>query len=512
MKDKHSPSLKKYDSKFYGVTRNRITKEAYHVVETLQKAGYDAVIVGGAVRDLLLNKNPKDYDVATNASPNAVKRLFRRSFIIGRRFKIVHVHMGADTIIEVTTYRADEGNVTNNQGRIMYDNNYGDQMSDAARRDFTSNALYYDPMCETIYDYHGGMEDLMERRLVMIGDPRTRFREDPVRMLRAIRLSRKLGLEIDDDVMEAIIELFPLIKMEPPARLFDEITKLLTCGRSVSCFVFLLSLPVDFTIHPFFDYISKLDKRERNFVRHILHLTDERVARQDNVSLGFIFAGLYWLPYKKLWASKCRQKQDFLPASQWATKEFEFSPLLRWSVPHRVVIIAKSIWTSQPFFQLITRNRPMRFSKNSRFKIALDFFLVRSEFGELPAELVNWWADFLQNRQPERMQMCMEHYKTIPAFAYDNEIFRRDLGESRDTMSLDDMIDMANTQDGEYGNMLPINRNNLDVLANELSEIISEEEAIPNPKRRKRRRRRKPGGSQRPNGGGKEGAGPDSAE
>ena len=220
----------------HGITRDRISSGSRRVCEGLQQQGHNAYVVGGAVRDLLIGAEPKDFDIATDATPDEIRRAFRRSRAIGRRFQIVHVMMGQETM-EVTTFRGmlDANTKTDEHGRVLHDNVFGSQADDAARRDFTANALYYDPATEAIIDYHHGVGDLKQKTLRMIGEPRARYREDPVRMLRAVRLAAKLGLIIDPAASKPIREMAELLENVPPARLFDEMLKLLTSGHSVNC-------------------------------------------------------------------------------------------------------------------------------------------------------------------------------------------------------------------------------------------------------------------------------------
>ena len=221
----------------HGLVAEEVSHAARKVCAVLQEAGFQAFVVGGAVRDLLAKQTPKDFDVATSATPEEVRRQFRRSRIIGRRFKIVHVMIGGE-MIEVSTFRAHrdaEDVSTDEHGRILTDNVYGTQKEDALRRDFTVNALYYDPTTQNITDYHHGVADLHQKTLRMIGDPRARYREDPVRMLRAVRLGAKLGLSIDPAARRPIREMADLMENLPPARLFDEMLKLLMSGHAVKC-------------------------------------------------------------------------------------------------------------------------------------------------------------------------------------------------------------------------------------------------------------------------------------
>src|SRR6476469_1880751 len=222
--------------KEHGINPQLLSPNAVRVTQALQEAGFKAFVVGGAVRDLLLGVKPKDFDVATNATPEQVKRLFRRAFIIGRRFQIVHVMFGQE-IIEVTTFRgpSSEGSMKYEHGRVLRDNTFGEQHEDALRRDFTINAMYYDPATQLVLDYHGGIADIRSRTLRMIGMPEERYREDPVRMLRVVRFAAKLGFEIDPSAQAPIPVMAPLINNVPAARVFDEMLKLLMSGQAMAC-------------------------------------------------------------------------------------------------------------------------------------------------------------------------------------------------------------------------------------------------------------------------------------
>src|SRR5438093_2396091 len=231
-----SEQMERVPREKHGLSRDALSPAAAKVCAVLREAGFSAFVVGGAVRDLLLGIVPKDFDVATDARPEQIKPLFRRALIIGRRFRLVHVMMGADTI-EVSTFRAADPNTAekDEHGRVLRDNVFGTQAEDARRRDFSVNALYYDPATEEVVDFHGGLADLKRRVLRVIGEPETRYREDPVRMLRAVRRAAKLGLTLDPATREPIRRLAPLMERVPPARLFDEMLKLLLSGHASAC-------------------------------------------------------------------------------------------------------------------------------------------------------------------------------------------------------------------------------------------------------------------------------------
>jgi len=295
----------------HGIRREQISPVASKVCNVLQEHGHKAFVVGGAVRDLLIGQPPKDYDVATSATPEQVRDLFRRSRIIGRRFKIVHVMSGRETI-EVSTFRAShdvESAETDEHGRVLRDNVFGShnvfgsQAEDATRRDFTVNALYYDPGTETIIDYHHGVADIRQKTLRMIGDPRARYREDPVRMLRAVRLGAKLGLTIDPAARTPIREMAELLENVPAARLFDEMLKLLFSGHAVKCLEQLRPEGLHHGLLPLLDVILEQPAGER-FVWLSLENTDERIRAEKSVSPGFLFATLLWHEVLANWESR----------------------------------------------------------------------------------------------------------------------------------------------------------------------------------------------------------------
>jgi len=233
---KANPKPTVLTAKEHGINPKLVSANAIRVTQTLQENGFKAFIVGGAVRDLLTGVKPKDFDIATNATPEQVKRLFRRAFIIGRRFQIVHVMFGQD-LLEVTTFRGPSNDAApkDEHGRVLRDNTFGEQHEDAARRDFTINAMYYDPASQTVFDYHGGMKDIRKKTLRIIGVPEARYREDPVRMLRVVRFAAKLQFEIDAATRAPIGVMAPLINNVPAARVFDEMLKLLTSGHAMAC-------------------------------------------------------------------------------------------------------------------------------------------------------------------------------------------------------------------------------------------------------------------------------------
>src|SRR5574340_3228 len=289
----------------HGVAREQISYGAKKVTDGLQAAGYQAYVVGGAVRDLLLDCIPKDFDVATDATPEEVRRVFRRSRIIGRRFQLVHVMFGEE-VVEVSTFRSmieAEDAQTDEHGRLLRDNQFGDQEQDAARRDFTANALFYDPATQEIFDYHNGYADIRANTLRMIGDPEVRYREDPVRMLRAVRLSAKLGMKLDPATAAPISKMKELLSNVPEARLFDEMLKLLLSGHALQCIKKLRAMHLHHGLLPMLDVILEQPMGEK-FVMLALQNTDQRIAEEKATSPAFLFAALLWHEVLAAWKSR----------------------------------------------------------------------------------------------------------------------------------------------------------------------------------------------------------------
>ena len=395
----------------HGIRRDAISSGSRRTVEALQQQGYKAYVVGGAVRDLLAGINPKDYDVATNATPEQVRQCFRRSRIIGRRFQIVHVMMGSETI-EVTTFRGHHeqhgGNKaqTDATGRVLRDNVFGNQMDDAARRDFTVNALYFDPSSETILDYHHGVADLKQKTLRMIGDPKTRYREDPVRMLRAVRLAAKLGLTIDPATRKPISELSGLIGNVPPSRLFDEMLKLLTSGHAVRCVQQLRADGLHHGLLPLLDVILEQPLGER-FVMLALENTDRRVREGKPISPGFLFATLLWHDVLAKWEAIKAAGERPTPALYQAMDEVLDVQAEKLAITRRTAGDIKDIWALQPRFEQRSGKRPYGVLEQPRFKASYDFLLLRAESGEVENELAQWWTDFLNHDGDARAAMLL---------------------------------------------------------------------------------------------------------
>lgn len=361
---------------------------------TLKDAGYEAYMVGGGVRDLLAGMEPKDFDIATSAHPEQVKRLFRSCRLIGRRFIICHVRMG-DEISEVTTFRGPitDSHERDETGRILSDNQYGTLEEDAFRRDFTINALYYDIRDYSIVDFAGGVDDLRNRTVRMIGDPELRYREDPVRMLRVLRIANKLGFDVHPGTAEPIHRLASLLGEIPPARLFDEIIKVLQSADAVANYEALAEYGLFAQLFPDTDALAERDDVADDFISLALASTADRVRKDLPVSPAFLYAALLWPPV----AARMKQLMDkqghhVNTAIAQAGEEVLARAIARVSIPKRFSLPMREIWQMQPRFEQRHANRAKRLMAHPRFRAAYDFLLLRALCGEAPQDLADWWT------------------------------------------------------------------------------------------------------------------------
>jgi len=394
-----------YGPEKHPVRRGQLSRGALDVARKLQQAGFRAFIVGGAVRDLMLGIAPKDFDIATDATPEQVKPLFRRAFIIGRRFRLVHVLLGPETV-EVSTFRGRQtgDDAADEHGRLLTDNVFGTQAEDAIRRDFTMNALYFDPASESVWDFVGGVADVKARRLRLIGDPVTRFREDPVRMLRAARLAAKLGLAIEAKTAAPIPKLAPLIENVPPARLFDEMEKLLLSGHAVESLKSLRRHGLHHGLLPLLDVILEQPLGQR-FIERSLANTDKRVLEGKPVSPGFLFATLLWHEVLASWNAAKGAGDRAIPALFAAMDRVLGQQAQRLAIPRRFEAVIKETWALQPRFEQRSGQRPFRLLEHPRFRAGYDFLRLRAESGEIAAELADWWERFQHASAEERAVM-----------------------------------------------------------------------------------------------------------
>jgi poly(A) polymerase len=389
----------------HNISRANISPNALKVLYRLKNAGFQAFIVGGGVRDLLLGRHPKDFDVVTDADPDEIQGLFRNCRLIGRRFRLAHVRFGRD-IVEVATFRAagadrgaeaaDDDRAHSDSGRILRDNVYGTIDEDVWRRDFTVNALYYNIADFSVWDYTSGFEDVRARTLRLIGDPATRYREDPVRMLRAARLAAKLGFELAPETAAPIAALGPLLRDVPPARLFDELLKLFQSGHAVESFEKLLHY--DLLRYLFKDTSELLESpsgdRLLAFIRAGLRNTDERIRDDKPITPMFLFAVFLWFPIKELAArlehDGWSEAQAILEASHRIVAQQQTLFPRRFSTP------MKELLTMQWRFANTRGARAARLLQHKRFRAAYDFLVLRARCGEIDQATVDWWTEIQQ--------------------------------------------------------------------------------------------------------------------
>ncbi|HYD94328.1 MAG TPA: polynucleotide adenylyltransferase PcnB [Noviherbaspirillum sp.] len=396
----------------HGIDPTLLSPNAVRVTQTLQENGFKAFVVGGAVRDLLLGVKPKDFDVATNATPEQVKRLFRRAFIIGKRFQIVHVMFGQE-IIEVTTFRgASADNAPKDEhGRVLRDNTFGEQHEDAVRRDFTINAMYYDPASQAVLDYHQGIADIRNRTLRIIGVPEARYREDPVRLLRVVRFAAKLGFTIDPATREPIEVMAPLINNVPAARVFDEMLKLLMSGHALACLQQLRKEGLHHGLLPLLDVVLEQPLGEK-FVTLALENTDDRVRQGKGVSPGFLFASLLWHQVLEKWNAYKAAGEFPIPALHLAADDVLNTQTEKLALQRRIATDMRDIWAMQPRFERRTGKSPYKLLEHLRMRAGYDFLLLRCASGELDPEVGQWWTDFIAADGPGREELLARKPKT----------------------------------------------------------------------------------------------------
>jgi len=406
------------------ITIDHISKNAVKVLNVLNQAGYEAYLVGGGVRDLLLGLNPKDFDLATNAHPEEVKALFRNCRLIGRRFRLAHIIFGRD-IIEVATFRGHHGNDAHStqqqaidyrdklghskDGLIVRDNVFGTVEEDAVRRDFTVNALYYDIRDNSLVDYVSGCQDVKRRVLRLIGEPEVRYREDPVRMIRAVRFAAKLDFKIVDDTHEKIFEMGELLGGIPPARLFDESIKLFQGGYGLRCFELLREYQLLQYLFPSAEKYLTMQQHDDadGLIRQALINTDKRLASGKSVNPAFFLSVLLWGPLMVL-------KQRFL-----SNGDSEFEALHKaaydvirkqqpfTSIPKRLSFMMKDIWFMQRQLHKPTRKHALRTLRHKRFRAAYDFMELRLKVGETELQSAfQWWTEIQTKNEHDQQDMC----------------------------------------------------------------------------------------------------------
>ena len=393
------------------MSRDEISTSALKVLYRLHKSGYQAFLVGGGVRDALLDLHPKDFDIATDASPDEVRALFSNCRLIGRRFRLAHVRFGRE-IIEVATFRAasnengkDDDAAHDHEGRILRDNVYGSIEEDVWRRDFTCNALYYNIADFSIWDYVDGLEDVKRRRLVLIGDPDKRFREDPVRMLRAVRFAAKLDFEIDDSVAESMRKHVELLRNVPPARLFDEFLKIFQAGFAEATFKLLREYDLFRQLFPETDQALNDDQNFLKFTLTALENTDARVAAGKSITPMFLLGVFLWNPVKSL-AENLRAREKMSVAQSLGIAAYEISGMQqsRISIPKRFTAPMREMLAMQPRFEINRGRRGLKLLEHRRFRAAYDFMILRAECADFDPELAQFWTDVQTQDAQERAQ------------------------------------------------------------------------------------------------------------
>lgn len=398
-----------YNADEHQIQRHFISRNAIKVCQVLQQAGYEAYIVGGAVRDLTLGLQPKDFDVATNATPEEIKPLFRRALIIGRRFRLVHCVFGRE-IIEVSTFRAasKQKQLTDEFGRVLSDNVYGTQAEDAERRDFTINALYYDPVREELIDYHNGLSDIRQRVVQIIGDAGARYREDPVRILRALRFQAKLNGSIEEKTAAPIRQLANLLVNVPESRMADECLKLLMCGNVNLCLQLIKDQQIDKGALPLIDLLQEQAESSK-FLRIALERTDLRIRSNKTVSPSFLYASALWPLVNQRWQLYQEQyKEPAVPALIQAAHDVLDQYARPLALQKRQSSDMREIWFMQPRFERRSLRAIYRMFEQQRFRAAVDFLQIRAAAGEFDSVLAQWWMDLADANDEGRKEMLSE--------------------------------------------------------------------------------------------------------
>jgi poly(A) polymerase len=400
----------------HSLSPKMISRDARKVVEVLQEHGFEAYVVGGSVRDLLLGLKPKDFDVATNAKPSEIKPLFRRSRIIGRRFQIVHVQFSRE-LIEVTTFRSNETSVKDkpgsnrrqqtDSGMLTRDNVFGSIDDDASRRDLTINALYYDPSDNSIYDFAGGLEDIENRTLRIMGDPATRFREDPVRMLRVVRFAAKLGFTIDPATEKPMHKLAGDLEHISAPRLFDETLKLFMSGQGLATFWLLHDYGLFELIVPQLGkLLNNRNSQASKLVQQAFTNTDLRIRSDKRVTPAFIYAALLW-PLVQDLASRYQERGNSPAyALNKAAGEIIAKQIPVTAIPRRFTMPMREIWDLQLTLQKRGGQRAKRLAEHPRFRAAYDFVLLREQAGEDLNGLGDWWTAYQEADEEKRELMA----------------------------------------------------------------------------------------------------------
>lgn len=397
------------------ISRSEISQAAVRVLETLEAKGFKAYLVGGCIRDRLLGQQPTDFDVATNAKPEEITKLFRSARIIGRRFRIVHVRFGRE-IIEVTTFRGEPKTENSKEqisvnGLLVRDNAWGSIEEDALRRDFTVNALYYSLKEQKIYDYTGGFADLKQQTLRLIGDPLTRYQEDPVRLLRALRFSAKLGFQLEEHTQAPMTAAGELLLQVAPARMFDEVLKLLLTSYSARCLELLIQTQLFKFIFPATAAALNKQPSYLPFLMQAMDNTAARIKENKPVTPAFLYAVLLWPGFNEIYQQNLQKGLPAFVAMQEASNQSLARQVKHTAIPKRFSFPLKEIWQLQLRLPKRSKNAALRLLEHPRFRASYDFLLLREAAGEIPADLGDWWTSFQFANPNEQGSLLLEASK-----------------------------------------------------------------------------------------------------
>ncbi len=393
------------------LSRKNISQLALNILYRLKEAGFQAYLVGGGVRDLLLDLHPKDFDVATNAHPDQIRKLFHNSRIIGRRFQIVHVFSNKQ-LVEVTTFRGTSSHSTdatlhsqNEHGIILCDNLFGSIEEDAVRRDFTVNALYYNIDDYGIVDFVNGIEDLKNKTMRIIGDPETRFREDPMRMLRAIRLASKLNFTLEKNTAQAIPKMREMLKHVSHARLFDEFIKILKSGKATATFENLIAYDLLIELFPSLPPLWENNPEAEALAKKALANGDTRIKENKSINPAFMLSVLYWPILLQQLALESTFKHSPAAAFEKAMQHACRIALHDLSIPKRLIAQMRDIWFLQHRFNMRSNKRLLNIPDLPKFRAAYDFLLLRAELNQKLKPLSEWWTNFYESDIEQRQHL-----------------------------------------------------------------------------------------------------------
>jgi len=385
----------------HNIEANYFHKNVLEIIKKLQNRNFDAYIVGGAIRDICFDLKPKDVDIVTNATPYEIKKIFRGSRIIGKRFKLVHIGYGRN-IIEVSTFRKNaimqNGFIKKDEkGKLLRDNLFGSEKDDIQRRDITINSLLYDPNKRIIIDYFDGFKDIKNKKIKVIGDPKKRFIEDPMRIIRIIRISSKLNLQIDEKLSRIMVTNIDLIRDIPSSRLFDEFCKMFTNGHAASCIAMLYNFNVLKILVP---RLSDLMRNEKNLdkIKKLLKASDQRFEKKLTISISFVLSSLFWVLIKDEHKALLKKNKLSKIRSIFIVVDNFFSNFKQINIPKRIQYEMKTIWVNQIRLENTRGKKPIKLLNSDMFKISYDFFLLRNQINEINNDIFLWWTDLYKKK------------------------------------------------------------------------------------------------------------------